>query len=79
MTDAELSRLAELLTHWVPESELREAYSTELLVGSVRGFRERGDSTTAQAYYLAIQAAVKMRAEYARIYPEVVAACQDMA
>jgi hypothetical protein len=56
MTSTELDRLAALLTRWVPESELREAYGTELSSGSVRGFRERGDSTIAQAYYLAIQA-----------------------
>lgn len=77
MTNTELDRLADLLARYVPESELREAYGTELLVGCARGFRERGDSTTAQAYYLAIQASAAMRAEYARIYPDVIAACHE--
>jgi hypothetical protein len=64
MTSTELDRLAALLARHVPESELREAYSTELLVGCARGFRERGDSTSAQAYYLAIQAKRADDAEY---------------
>ena len=79
MTSTELDRLAAMLARWVPESELREAYTVAMRVSSRRrDYRaEIGVGTPAHAYYLAIQASAAMRAEYARVYPEVLAACRE--